>query len=141
MKLWYRGKEFLIKKVFHLTYKENIKKSKEVLRKPGNLSLPLQILLNCVPQNIPLARHRDSGKNDPELGKSDLTNFRNFVELLWHRVKGGDRNLENHVQNAHECLIFYCFSLDFDQNYQPVKITLQVSGLIIKYLVAVFWIV
>ena len=28
--------------------------------------------------------------------------------------------------------------LCFDQNYQPGKITLQVSGLIIKYLVAVF---
>ena len=30
-----------IYKVFHLTHKENIEKSKEVLRKPGGLSLPL----------------------------------------------------------------------------------------------------
>ena len=32
--------EVLIKKVFHLTHKENIKKTKEVLRKPGKLWLP-----------------------------------------------------------------------------------------------------
>ena len=37
MKLWFRGKEVLIKKVFHLTHKENIKKTKELLRKPGKL--------------------------------------------------------------------------------------------------------
>ena len=36
MKLWYTGEEALIKKVFHLTHKENIKKTKEVLRKPGS---------------------------------------------------------------------------------------------------------
>ena len=53
--------------------------------------------MKLVPQNIPLGGHRHSGKNDTELGKSDLTNFRNLVELLWHRVEGGDRNLENHV--------------------------------------------
>ena len=41
MKLWYRGKGILIKKVFHLTQKENIEKTKEVLRKPGRPSLPL----------------------------------------------------------------------------------------------------
>ena len=32
-----RNEEVLIKKVFHLTHKENIKKTKEVLRKPGKL--------------------------------------------------------------------------------------------------------
>ena len=32
--------EILIKKV-HLTHKENIEETKEVLRKPGSLSLPL----------------------------------------------------------------------------------------------------
>ena len=30
MKLWYRGKEVLIKILFHLTHKENIEKTKEV---------------------------------------------------------------------------------------------------------------
>ena len=34
-------KEILIKKVFHLTLKENLQKTKEVLRKPRRLSLPL----------------------------------------------------------------------------------------------------
>ena len=41
----------------------------------------------------------DSVKNDPELGKSELTNFRNFI-LLWYRLEGENRNLENHVQQA-----------------------------------------
>ena len=41
MKFALTGKEILIKKVFHLTYKENIEKSKEVLRKLARLSLPL----------------------------------------------------------------------------------------------------
>ena len=34
---WNRCEEVLIKKVFHLTHKENIKKTEEVLRKPGKL--------------------------------------------------------------------------------------------------------
>ena len=37
MKLWYRCEEVLVKKVFHLTHEEKIKKTKEVLRKPGKL--------------------------------------------------------------------------------------------------------
>ena len=41
IKLWYRGKEMLIKKVFHLTHKENIGETMEVLRKPGRPLLPL----------------------------------------------------------------------------------------------------
>ena len=32
-----RYEEVLIKKVFHLIHKENIKKTKEVLRKPGTM--------------------------------------------------------------------------------------------------------
>ena len=31
--------------------------------------------------------------------KSDVNNFGNLLELLWQRVWGGERNLENHVQN------------------------------------------
>ena len=31
MKPWYRGKEVLINKAFDLTYKENIKKSREAM--------------------------------------------------------------------------------------------------------------
>ena len=37
MNLWYRGQEVLRKKVLHLTYKENNKKTNEVLRKLGKL--------------------------------------------------------------------------------------------------------
>ena len=53
-----------------------------------------------MPQNIPLRSYRDSAKNDAELAESDLAKFGNLVEFLWHRVKGGDRNLENHVQKG-----------------------------------------
>ena len=41
-----RCEEVLINKAFHLTHKENIKKTKEVSRKPGKLWLPDQILIN-----------------------------------------------------------------------------------------------
>ena len=41
MKLLFWGEEVLIKKVFHITHKENTKKTKEVLRKPGKLWLPV----------------------------------------------------------------------------------------------------
>ena len=51
-------------------------------------------------QNIPLRDHNDTAKNDAELVESDLTNFGNLADLLWHRVEGGNRNLENHVQNG-----------------------------------------
>ena len=61
----------LIKKVLHLTDKENIEETKEVLRKPGRLSLLLQILWNCVIQNVRLRGHRGSVKNDAELAESD----------------------------------------------------------------------
>ena len=37
---------------------------------------------------------------DPEVRKSDLTNSGNLVEISEHRVERGDRNLENHLQNA-----------------------------------------
>ena len=54
MKLWYRGKEILIKRVFHLIHKENIEKTKEVLRKLEILSPSLKILWKYVLQNTPL---------------------------------------------------------------------------------------
>ena len=44
MKLTYRDKEVLVKKMFHLTNKENIKKTKEVLRISRKLVLQLLIL-------------------------------------------------------------------------------------------------
>ena len=37
-------------------------------------------------QNITLYCRRDSAQIGSELGKSDLNNVGNLVELLWHRV-------------------------------------------------------
>ena len=103
MKLWYRGEDVLTKKVFSLTHEENIKKTKEVSRKPGILWLPVSILWNCMHQNITLTGRRESAK----LRKSDLNNFGNFVELLWHET------LRNMFRMPNDCFIFYCLSLDF----------------------------
>ena len=94
MKLWYRSKEFLIEKAFNLTHQESIKKTKEVLRKVGKLSLPLQILWNCVCQNIQLRGHNDSGKSDIGLGKVDLNNFRSLVEPLCIESRQGWGEIE-----------------------------------------------
>ena len=38
--------------------------------------------VNFVRQNFPSRGHRNSAKNDAELGKSDLANSENLVELL-----------------------------------------------------------
>ena len=46
--------------------------------------------------------HRDSEKNQPELGESGLTNTRNFIELLNYRIRGGDKALENHLRCAQQ---------------------------------------
>ena len=90
----YRGKEVPINKVFDSTHKENIKKAREAIT-PIVDSQKL-----CWPQNIPLRGHKDSTKNQPEVGKRGLTNLGNFVELLMYRVRGGDKTVENHLQNA-----------------------------------------
>ena len=90
----YRGKEVPINKVFDSTHKENIKKAREAI------TPIVDTLKLCGRQNIPLRGHKDSTKNHPEVGKSGLTNSGNFVELLMYRVRGGDKTLENHLQNA-----------------------------------------
>ena len=41
------------------------------------------MLCNCVRENIPLIGHRNNA--NPEVGKSDLTNSGNLVELLKFR--------------------------------------------------------
>ena len=75
MKLWCRGKDVLINKVFDSTYKDETKKTRK-------LSLLLQILWNFVRQNIPLRDQRIVAKNNLEVEKSDLTNSGYLVELL-----------------------------------------------------------
>ena len=88
--------EALTKKTFHLTHKENIEKTKELLRKPGKLSLPFWIQGNCVPQNIPLRGHRDSAKMIQNWEKVNLL----ILEILYYYVMDPREEIENHVQQA-----------------------------------------
>ena len=50
-----------------------------------------------MPQNISMRGHWGIAKTDPKLGKSDLINFGNLIELLWLMVEGGNRNREKRV--------------------------------------------
>ena len=63
--------------------KTNVKKAREAI------AYIIDIVKLCGRQNIPLQDHRDSGKSQPELGKSGLTNTGNFIELLNYRIRGG----------------------------------------------------
>ena len=90
----YRVKEVVINKVFDSTHKENIRKARKAI------TPIVDTLKLCGHQNIPLRGHKYSTKNHPEVGKSGLTNSGDFVELLMYRVRGGDKTLENHLQNA-----------------------------------------
>ena len=104
--------EALTKKNFHLTHKENIEKTKELLRKPGKLSLPFWIQRNCVPQNIPLRGHRDSAKMIQNWEKVNLL----ILEILYYYVMDPREEIETlrtMFSKPHECLMFYCFPLDF----------------------------
>ena len=65
--------------MFHLIHKENIKKTREAV------ASSLDTVKLCASKYY-IERFRDSGKNYSQLGKSDLNNFGNLVELLWHRV-------------------------------------------------------
>ena len=87
-----RGKE-VPKTVFDSTHKESIKKTR------GAIAPIVDTLKLSGCQNIPLRSHRDSTKNNPKVRKK-RSNSGNFVELLIYRVRRGDRNLENHLQNA-----------------------------------------
>ena len=88
--------------MFKSTHKESIKKTREAVDTLVDTIVDtiVDTLKLCGYQNIPLRGHRDSTKIQPEVGKSGLTNLKNFVELLMHRVRGGDKTLENHLQNA-----------------------------------------
>ena len=69
-------------------------------------------------QNITLTGRRESAK----LGKSDLNNFGNFAELLWHET------LRNMFRMPNDCFIFYCLSLDFFCGISRQTITLISYG-------------
>ena len=85
-------------KVFNLTHKENIKETREAIT-------PIADTVKLVSQNISLRNHQEKANNDPEEGKSDLTNSGNLVKLLQHRVKVVGSNLKNQLQNTP--LFFY----------------------------------
>ena len=61
--------------------------------------------------------HRDSAKNNAELEESDITNFGNLgiesKEGIKTLRKEAIETLRTMFKMAHECLMFYCFSLDF----------------------------
>ena len=61
---------------------------------------------NCVVQNIPSRGHKDSAKNNPEVGKSDLTNSGYLKEVLQYRVHGWYKNLENEFRMPINALWF-----------------------------------
>ena len=54
-------------------YKRNAKKAREAI------APIVDTVKLCGRQNIPLWDHRDSGKNQPELGERGLTNTGNFI--------------------------------------------------------------
>ena len=81
-----KGKEIPINKVFDSVQKEIIKKAREAI------TTIVDTLHGR--RNIPLRAHKESTKLNV------LTNSGNFVELLMYRVRGGDKTLENHLQNA-----------------------------------------
>ena len=47
------------------------------------------------------------------MGKSDLNNFENLVELLGIESREGTETLRTMFRLPHDCLISYCLSLDF----------------------------
>ena len=50
-------------------------------------------------ENTSLIDQRDCTKINQEVGKSGLSNSANLVEMLWHKIKGGNKNLDYQLQN------------------------------------------
>ena len=54
--------------------------------------------------------HRDNAENNSEVGKSDLTNSENFVELLKYRVEGeGIKTLRTIFRMLFAVIVFMAF--------------------------------
>ena len=64
-------------------------------------------------QNIKVSGRRDSAKNDSESVKSDLNNFGNLVDYYGIEPREGTETLRSMFRMPHDCLIFYCLSVDF----------------------------
>ena len=89
-----KGREVPVNKMVDSNYKTIAKKAREAI------APIVDTVKLCARQNIPLRIHKDSGKNQPELGESGLTNAGNFIELPNYRIRGGDKALENHIRCA-----------------------------------------
>ena len=93
VKLWYRGNKVLIYKVFHLTHKQNIKKTREAIT-------PIADTAELCASKYSIESSYEQRKKWSRNWKSDLTNLGSLVELLYLRVERENRNVENHLQNA-----------------------------------------
>ena len=122
----YKGREVPVNKMVDSNYKTNVKKAREAIT-----SIVDTVKL-CGHQIILLQGHRDSGKNQPELGETGLTNTGNLIELLNYRIRGGDKALENYLrcvqQNAkytspeiQNNIIFCCRDLIVEKLVADVK--------------------
>ena len=113
MKLAYRDKEILIKKMFHFTNKENIKKTKEVLRISRKLLLQLLILWNCASKNS-IGRPQGQCKKWSRIGKKW---FLQILEILYNyydiELRERIKTLRTMFRMPDGCIMFFCFSLDF----------------------------
>ena len=56
--------------------------TKKIIKKTREVITPIVDTAKLVRQNIPVRGNKGSAKNDPELGKSCLTNFGKLAELF-----------------------------------------------------------
>ena len=92
----HKDREVPANKMFDLNYKANVKNVREAIA-PIVDSIRL-----CGRQNTQLQGQRDNGKNQPDLGKSLLTNTGKFIEFLNYRIRGGDKALRNNLWCAQQ---------------------------------------
>ena len=95
----YKGREVPVNKMVDSNYRTNVKKAREAI------APIVDTVMLCGRQNIRLRGHRDSGKNQPELGESGLTSTGNFIELLNYRIRGEDKALENTLVCPAKCQV------------------------------------
>ena len=105
----FAGKTLPIDKGLDVTYRAEVKTNREAI------APIVDTIILCGRQNFPLRGHnekyqKDQNKDqdikieDINIGQDteafSLNNPGNFVELLNFRIRGGDMNLKNHLQNS-----------------------------------------
>ena len=95
----YKGREVPVNKMVESNYKTNVKKAREAI------APIVDTAMLCGHQNIWLRGHRDSGKNQLELGESGHTYTGIFIELLNYRIRGEDKALENTLACPAKCQV------------------------------------